>query len=240
MLIPAIYILSDKLKNHEIRQNFQIELQKACQAMGDACLLKTGEYHFSYRKRLQRFKEINWDNLDVPDDLLERLAPLYEWGITSKLNPKFVWASDKEMLRKWFEIKDMLESFFLWYESTRINHNFNGWGEYANYLDKRGAKEPLDLRIRSTLVTILSGIQGKRNAISPIKRTRRCLSIMPLLLFSLGPDFRIKSSFLSQAARLMGETSGDSDLNLWKKLVGKHLLTYYPTIVVEDALSSLC
>ena len=46
------------LKLKQANNDFQIEMQKACLAMGDALLLLAGQYHYSYQERLQRLK--NW------------------------------------------------------------------------------------------------------------------------------------------------------------------------------------
>ena len=243
LLIPAVYFLTDGLESPEKRKNFQIELQKACQAMGDACLLMAGQYHFSYRERLRRFQELKRDALRIPADLCENVAPLYEWGVTSKLTPCFEWPGDQKMIERWFEIREIFGDFFLWYESTRLCHEFKGWDEYADCVEHRGAGEPLDLRLRSVLWLALSFIQGRSKVtgdmMSPIHRCRRCLGIMPLLLFSLTPDLHVEPSLVARAAGLLDQSVSAVDMALWKKLVERYLLTFYPTGVVRDALTPL-
>jgi hypothetical protein len=241
LLIPALYFFTDGLKTPEKRKNFQIELQKGCQAMGDALLLMTSKYHFSYRERLNRFIQLKQNQTMIPADLFERVAPLYEWGMTGKLTPSFDWPGDQEMINKWFEMRGVFGDFFLWYESTRLRYKFRGWDEYAQYIENHGATEPFDLKLRSILLSVQWFIQKRnrrKNNIPPIHRTRSILKIMPLLLFSLTPDLQVEPFFVEKAASMMGYQTSDIDLALWKSLTQEFLLFHYPTNVVRKAVLS--
>lgn len=241
LLIPAIYFLCGGLKNSNKRKNFHIELQKACQAMGDACLLLAGQYHFSYRERLRRFSQISCDALMIPQDLFERISSRYEWGMTSKLTPCFDWPGDDAMINKWFEVQKDFGEFFLWFESKRMKKAFKEWDEYARHIEDYGLGEPSDLRLRSFLQYVRSFMggrpRGKLSLATSVDRNRRCLSLMPLLLFSLMPDLRVKEVLLKEAAVVLDERFEEIDLVMWKKMVERFLLMFYPKSVVFDALS---
>ncbi len=240
LLIPALYFLTDGLKDPVKRKNFQIELHKACQAMGDAFLLMNGQYHFSYQERLKRFRQLKSNNTTaIPADLFEGIAPLYEWGMSNKLTPCFDWPGDQEMIDKWFEIKRVFSDFFLWYESERLRHKFSGWIDYAEYIERNGADEPFDLKCRSFLWSAKWFMQKRNkgeNIISYIHRTRSILKIMPLLLFSLTSNLQVKPYCVKKAAFIMGYSMTNIDLTLWKKMVQEFLITNYPTDVVKEAV----
>jgi len=240
LLIPALYFLTDGLKDPAKRKNFQIELHKACQAMGDAFLLMNGQYHFSYRERLKRFRQLKSNNgTPIPVDLFEDIAPLYEWGMSSKLTPCFDWPGDQEMIKKWFQIRDVFGNFFLLYESKRLHHEFKGWEEYPQYIKDHGAEEPFDLKFRSILWHTRCAFQKRakeENNRSPIYRTWSVLKIMPLLLFSLTSNLQVKSELLEMAAKRLGHSSMTTNPNLWKRLTREFLLSYYPTNVVREAV----
>jgi hypothetical protein len=237
LLIAALYWLNDGLGSAERRQNYQIELQKACQAMGDACLLVAGQYHFSYRERRDRFRRLSAGAFGIPPELFDRVARLYEPAVDQKLVPHFEWPGDGEMVERWFEVRDTFGAFFAWYEAARLGRTFAGWGDYANEVARRGAGEPLDLRLRSALASLLALLRGRTNATSPIARTRRCLSTLPLLLFSLSHNGQIEPSLVGRAAALMGRADAVPALALWQALVAEHLLISCPTVVVMDALA---
>lgn len=237
LLIPAIYFLTDGLQNIEKKKNFQIELQKACQAMGDAFLLMAIKYNFSYRERLRCFKQLDSQTLEIPATLFKKVSHLYEWGVKKKLVPSFEWPGDQEMIDRWFEIQTVFSEFFLWFESERLHKKFSGWGEYSDYINQHGADEPSDIRLRSALGSILSTLTGKVDGIPRIQRHRRCLSMMPLLLFSLFPDMSVDTSLISKIVQLTGQSTAVSDLASWKSATENFLISYYPTRVVLSALS---
>jgi len=241
LLIPMIYVLSNSLDNPKKKENFQIEIQKACQAMGDASLLMIGQYHFSYHERLQRFRRLRSGNSVIPGSLLEKITPLYEWGVANKLTPSFEWSGNQQMIQKWFQVCEMVSEFFLWYESVRLKCNFRAWNEYVDHVINHGAGEPLDLKMRSKVQSSLQAIQTltrkEDRTIFPLQRNRNCLAIMPLLVFSLKPGMQVDSSFVAMAARLMQEKCPAVNIALWEKLVVKFLLTYYPYGAVLDAVA---
>ena len=243
LLIAAVYFLTDGLKNSKNRRNFQIELQKACQAMGDACLLRAEQYHYSYQERLCRFHELENDKLGVPVDLFQQVGPFYQWGMMRKLRPEFDWTGDEEMICKWFEVQRTFDKFFLWYESKRLGCDFQGWDEYAIHVERYGASEPWSRRLRSGISIALSLLRGwpGRNAqgLSPLDHLRRGLITMPLLLFSLTPDLRVNPSLVASAAHILGQPVEEEDLNLWKQLVKEHLLAYYPGHFIMDSVIPL-
>jgi hypothetical protein len=230
LLLPALYFMTDNLREKEIRENFQIELQKACQAMGDALLLKAGRYHFSYRERLRRFISFSWQNRIVPEFLHEKVLPFYKWGVERKLIPEFKWLSDDEMIQRWFEIRDLLGEFFLWFESRRLGTNFENWMGYSRYVQRKGIQEPWNVQVREI---VKQAFQFKK-LITKTKKSK-LLPIMPLLLFCLEPN-GCNEGYLTRARNLLSNGKNDQISFDWTSLVKTYLTRYHPGGVVAKAI----
>lgn len=227
LLLPALYLKKNILDRPEFQENFRIELQKACQAMGDALLLKMRRYHYSYRERLRRFEKLG--NVLEPEvkSLYDDIQAWYCWAVQRKLNPKLDWPGNEQMEHRFFEIRDVFSRFFLWFESNRLNRAFNGWSEYCNFISKNGLKEPWDLKITDF---VRQSLQAKK----PVLKTKIAdlLPVMPLLLFGFKKGNT--GDGLAQARRLTGisdSTNGD-----WLSLTRAYLECFHASGVVADAL----
>lgn len=227
LLLPALYLKKNMLDLPAVQENFQIELQKACQAMGDALLLKMKRYHYSYRKRLHRFKCLG--NVLEPEikSLYDDIRTWYCWAVQKKLSPKMNWPGNEQMNHRFFEIRDVFSRFFLWFESNRMNRAFKGWSEYCNFIYNNGLQEPWDLKITDV---VKRSLQAKK----PVLKTKIAdlLPVMPLLLF--GFKEADKGGCLAQAQRLMGIS--DSANGDWLSLTRAYLERFHAGGVVADAL----
>lgn len=240
LLLPALYFATGNLDNPEFQQNFQIEIQKACQAMGDALLLLAQQYHYSYRERLARFKRLNAQSvLQMPEGLHDRVAPLYEWATRKKLQPSFVWQGQQEMVEKWFSVRDVFGDFFRWYESVRLERDFDSWMAYSDYIAQRGMGEPLSIRFRAMVRSALNRIASPGRQTTLVTTRSSSLSVMPLLLFGLGPDLSVKQDAISRAAVLLRKGVGGAGLSDWVRLVQAYLVAFHPGGVVQDIVSRL-
>lgn len=244
MLLPAIYSLTNNLDNPKLRENFQIETQKACLAMGDAILLMAKQYHYSYQQRLQRFKIFEKYNNVVPEHLWKKVSTLYCQSSERKLRPSFEWTSNEEMVEQWSDVRNTFGEFFLWFESKRLNKNFRNWLDYSSYVYKNGVSEPRDVKLWNLLIKIKTFIaKTNKAAIQKIhikskhKRTIFLPSVMPLLLFSLGEDFDVDQKMLLRAFDLLGISSDKTDPSAWIIATKKYLSYWHPTGVVQEAIA---
>ena len=236
LLLPALYFATGNLDNPEFQQNFQIEIQKACQAMGDALLLLTRQYHCSYRERLARFQRLNAQSVlpQMPEGLLDRVTPLYEWATRKKLQPYFEWEGEHEMVGQWFRVREVFGDFFRWHESVRLGRDFDSWTAYSDHIRERGMGEPLSIRLRAMVRSVLGRIASPSRQLT-LRTTRRyLLSVMPLLLFALRPDLSVNQDAISRAAALLREEAGEAGLPDWVRLVQAYLVAYHPGGVVQD------
>ena len=240
LLLPALYFATGNLDNPEFQQNFQIEIQKACQAMGDALLLLTRQYHYSYRERLARFERLDTRSIPpMPEGLLDRVTPLYKEATRKKLRPSFQWEGEQEMVEQWFRVRAVFGDFFRWYESVRLGRDFDSWMAYSDHIRERGMGEPLSIRFRTMVRSMLERIvsPGKPSTL-PATRSYR-LSVMPLLLFALGPDLSVKKDAISRAAALLREEAEGAGLSDWIRLVRAYLVIFHPGGVVQDIVDQL-
>ncbi len=235
MLLPAIYFLTNNLDDPKIRENFQIEMQKACLAMGDAFLLLAGQYHYSYQERLKRLKNFKKSNIVVPESLLRDVTLLYCWGAKRKLSPSFEWMGNKSMIEKWFEVRNTFVDFFFWFECRRLNKNFKDWLDYSAYIHEKGIAEPWDVKLRNFLS---EGRALMRNCKGRVRKKSRKdhLSVMPLLLSSLQQN-TIDNKSLLQACNLLEVTSEKENVAAWLDATKKYLSNWHPAGIVKEAVA---
>ena len=205
LLIAAIYFLTNKISEREIREDFQIEMQKACQAMGDSLLLMIKQYHYSYSERLRRFNLIEDKDDVIPKQLLAKIRPLYQWGVEKKLRPSFEWSGNEEMIQRWFELRDVFGEYFLWFESKRLKKHFESWPQYSDHTYKKGISEPVDVKIWNLIKRLNEILRiNKKTAIGNGRfmwrsHTAKLLTVMPLLLFSLGKNGEVDEYNIDKA-----------------------------------------
>ncbi|MGA2990431.1 MAG: hypothetical protein ABSD88_08140 [Candidatus Korobacteraceae bacterium] len=235
LLIAALHML-DGLGEESIRRNFDIELQKACQAMGDALLILCRVYHFSYRERRSRFRQLGGSPAGIPPDLLRRVRPWYEWGVSRKLRPSFEDCGTEELSRRWFEIRDTFGTFFLWYESARLRRKFLDWEDYARHVRAVGAAEPFMLRLRS-LAHRVRRLSSRNGELTPIAGCRQMLAVMPLLLFSLQAELHVRESEMRTAATWMALPFAGTDAARWRELAAVYLARFYSSAFVTTVCS---
>lgn len=243
MLLPALYFLTNNLDHPKIRKNFQIEMQKACLAMGDAILLMARQYHYSYQERLHRVKTLEKNNNIVPERLLGKVTTLYCWGSERKLRPSFEWAGNKAMIEKWFEVRNTFGEFFLWFESKRLNKGFRGWLHYSDYIHKNGVCEPWDVKLWNLLVKGKVLIKSCRESIHrkctkcKKRKTSYLLPVMPLLLFSLRQNHDVDEKSLLYACNLLNISSEKQDVSSWIDAAKKYLSDWHTTGAVQEAIA---
>jgi len=229
LLLPALYLVTGSLKHAALQENFQIELQKACQAMGDALLLKLRRYHCSYRERLRRFESLERDLDSDLKRLYEEIAPWYAWGVHRKLEPQLNWPGNDQMRERFFEIRDVFSRFFLWFESGRLGKSFTNWEQYSKFTSKSGIREPWDVKARDL---VKRSVELKK----PVFKTKTAmlLPIMPLLLFSFEEED--KAVYLAQARKLLPHSKMECPDEEWVSLTKAYLKRFHPGGVVADAI----
>lgn len=235
LLIPALYFLPEGQVKHQHRENFQIEIDKACIAMGDTLLLLHREYHFSYRERLRRVQRM--DLSPVPEG--ETIQKWYTEAVERKLRPWFGWTGDRVMVNRWFSVRDIFGGFFLWFESNRLRHTFRNWTEYSAFVAKR-IRDPLWDRLRVLVrVGLRLGVSGlfRRNEESSVwqhSRAFKC-STMPMLLFSLR-RYGVDSTWMNHARTLLGLPHAEGTICSWQETVRRYLGIFHPEGVVAELL----
>lgn len=242
LLLPAIYFLTNNLDKKEVRTNYEIELQKACQAMGDALLLMLGQYHYYYQERLRHFKAIRDSKNLIPEILLSKLSPLYIQAVENKLKPSFNWRGDRAMIERWFEIRNLFGDFFLWFESCRLKKLFESWQEYSDFIFRKGVKEPGDVRFYKVLKNLrmstlfLKAEDQKSKTIVKKSKISLLLPVMPLLLFGLSKEQKNGDGWLKDAWHKLNGSNDFADQLTWLDVTKSYLSKFHPGGVVEQAL----
>ncbi|MBI9054683.1 MAG: hypothetical protein JEY96_12745 [Bacteroidales bacterium] len=125
LLIPLL----DTYQNSSLINNLNtyIEINKARLAIGDSYLIRYRKYHFSYQKRIEIAKKINFNQLENGNTFKQMYLNALEW----KLTPTSISEINLEI-----ELKSTIEHFLnyaLWYESERIKKYFHSTNEYIRY-----------------------------------------------------------------------------------------------------------
>lgn len=224
LLIAAIYFFKKDRIDIKDRENFLIEANKAILAMGDSFLILKHKYHYSYEKRLEIIKRVDFTEAPNGDEIKELYRLALEW----KLRPNFNWASDKIEIQKWFYLKQLFYEFFIWFESKRLNMDFIDWGDYVKKI--YSLQKDFNTHLPKRIYKLLKEKKVRKDF--PAK-----LSILPALLFSLRNETTIDQELLSYGVENMYRFYGIEDIShSWKENVLKYLNIFHPGGVVKTIL----
>jgi hypothetical protein len=236
LLISALSYFKGCLHERRFQENFELEIQKACLAMGDSYLLLLGEYDVSYRKRLEHLQQLVKLNGDgIPRPLLHRVSELYCNAVQKKLRPAFSWRGSELMMHEWLEVRDVFSEFFLWYEGNRLHGEFNDWVSYSDYVSNHGFGEPFSIRARWSLGEMRRRLFSMSHKESASFQKKTLMRVMPILLRSLQSDFTGDGETVRRASEIL---EGDSkSQSAWQELVEVFLRAYHDSGIVKEILS---
>lgn len=223
MLIPVLYFMRDGGIPKEKKENFVIECNKAQLAMGDSILLLKQRYHNLYSERLRCL-----DKLDVSDVMEgEKLLSHYREALEQKLKPNFVKFYRRDLIAWWFEIVDLMDHFYRFYESKRLGVVFNDWIEYSELYkpeDKFEMKGFLGSMIRKprALFSMNELQMNYRKA-----KKSYTIALVPLILFSF-KEGRERPLYMAKAADLLGVSVNGKGEEAWLNLVRAFLRVWHP------------
>jgi hypothetical protein len=237
LLISALSYFKGCLHERKFQENFELEIQKACLAMGDAYLLHAHKYDVSYRTRLENFQElVKLDEHGIPLGLLRKVSDLYCAAVEKKLQPAFSWRGADLMMGRWFEVRHVFSEFFLWYEGNRLRREFNDWVSYSDYVSTHGFGEPFSIGFRWSFGEMRRNILSRRREGHASIEKKTLMHVMPLLLGSLQSDLTGNTEMVHKASEIVrwGEKS---DANTWQGLVEVFLRAYHYSGIVKEMLS---
>jgi hypothetical protein len=231
MLIAALYFFHRGGIPEEKKENFVIECGKAQLAMGDSILLLKNHYHHHYSKRLRIIDGLKVT--DIPEGV--RILANYLEALEHKLRPNFDKFYQRDLMKWWFDISELLDIFYRYFEMKRLGIQFADWKEYA-YLPKPEDRFELRAFIGFFLRnrgSVFSPFELRRNILKA--RKSYFISIVPLLLFSLQKD-NFFLPYMENASRLLNVPI-DGDLkNDWLRLVRTFLNELHPGGEVAKAI----
>lgn len=236
LLISGFCFKLGKTIPAKYRENFQIELDKAWMAMGDAYLLRKKQYHYSYVERYRRIKESRID-FDMPAGELVRAQ--YLKSAKRHLFPCFDWPGDEMMIQNWYQVRDTFGLFFLSFESERLKQSFENWTGYSIFVKKNMKVSFWDrvyVSVRYFLSTsILEGLrsQGRKN-LSQQFLPFHC-AIMPMLLFSLMP-YAVDLKMVNRGRLMIGLPELEEKEKAWEKTVAEYLRIFHPDGIIHELL----
>ncbi len=208
----------------ENQENFVIECGKAVLAMGDSILLLKHQYHHLYHRRMEIIQEM--DLSDIPDAPV--VVPHYIEALQQKLKPDFERFYCRDMVGWFFEITDIFDKFYRYFESQRLKVEFRDWIEYIVLRKPEGRIDR-----RRLLGSLIRGdinpfsIQSVRRSAVRIRKSG-LISLMALLLFSINRG-GFYQPYLNEAAEMLSmKVVGDS-LEDWRRLTGMFFRFWHPS-----------
>ena len=231
MLIPVLYFLRHGGIPENRKENFVIECGKAELAMGDSILLLNRRYHHLYSERLRSLDKL--DVSDVPDG--QKIVMHYREALEQKLQPDFQKFYKRDLIAWWFEIVDLMNRFYRFYESRRLGITFNDWIEYS------GLPKPEDrFESKAFVSSILRNLSHM--SMSTIKkscnkaRKSHSVSVVPLLLFSIEKD-GFYLPYMEKASKMLDIPLTGNERDDWLNLVRNFLHDLHPGGEVASAIS---
>ena len=213
------------------RENFVVECGKAQLAMGDCILLLKKKYHYLYSQRLRCIDDLDVSDIPAGDTILAH----YHEALEQKLRPEFEKFYNRDLVKWWFEIVELLDQFFRFFEIRRLGLDFFDWQGYADLARTEGR---IDLR-----TLFLAVLRNKRAIVSPTLRKRILLksrksnfiSLVPLLLFSIQKNGFLLP-YMERAARMLAVQLQGKARKDWLNLVRTFLHELHPQGEVADAI----
>ncbi len=224
MLIAARYFLDNGgIIREEKRENFVIECSKAILAIGDSILLLKRQYHHLYQKRLEITKKL--DLSDIPD--ASAIIPRYIEALNQKVKPDFERFYSRDMVEWWFEIAEILDKFYRYFESQRLRANFRDWIEYAglkNSEHKVDKQRLLGAMIRKEIDPL--SLRSIRRGILRAKKSG-FIGLMALLLFSTRRG-GFYQPYLEKAGEMLDVEIEGNSLEDWCRLTSIFFHLWHP------------
>jgi hypothetical protein len=131
LLMAALY--SDGPNFREQRENFIVEVNKAWLAIGDFLLYQQGNYHVSYRQRLQHLADAQCD-FRFPWTFVKSR---YRQALEFKLTPDWEMFAHTDLNAWWLETKQTWLAMLQEEEARRSGRPWQSWSMYAQRSTQR-------------------------------------------------------------------------------------------------------
>lgn len=144
------------------------------------------------------------------------------------------------MIDRWFQVVNIYNQFFLWFESMRLGKEFSNWKEYSNYVSEKRQDSVLNCVVRGFRDAVHRGLLSfwtKERRVERFRKSRTFqLAVMPTLLFSLKRE-SINYELLNRGQRLLGLPETNSNLPAWQEATKNYLSSFHPEGVVKELIN---
>lgn len=223
LLIAAKYFMPDGIAPEQKKQNFGVECEKAIMAVGDSILLLKGKYHYLHQKRKEIIQEVDLDGIPLAD----KIVSLYFEALENKVRPQLEKYYQRDLIQWWFEIQQIYDEFFHYFEQKRLATTFDNWIEYAD-LPKPEGKFSLRAAIKQAVQGVFVSHSLKEIYEDVMFNTDKAklIAIMPLLLFGIRKN-GYRSDYIEKASQLLHFSSDGTDEEQWDLLTAKFLRAWH-------------
>jgi hypothetical protein len=224
LLLARLYLNPDGTLREEKLENFQVEINKAALAMGDALFILNGNYHYSYAERAKRINELRTTEPGFGDAHIQKYLMASEY----KLRPQTGQYPGISPARLWQETNDRYARFCLEFESRRVGKKLASAHDYA-----RWAREQQRRRLRQLprrLFDRMSGADAHCPAwLARLKQDRQAtMAFVFAMLCARASDADLRSGGWKALDEISGGDMHAGDAAQWEDIAGRFLMLIHP------------
>jgi hypothetical protein len=224
LLLARLYLDRDGTPAEGKLENFQVEINKAALAMGDALFILGGSYHHSYAERAARMPSLRVAGADADDDIVAR----YRLAAEYKLRPLPVQYPGVAASALWQQTNDLYARFCLDFESRRLGRNFASALDYARWA--REQQRPSLRQLPRRLFDRISGADAHCPAwLARLKQDRQAsMAFVFAMLCARASDEALRDGGWQALDELSGGAMRAGDEAQWDDAAGRFLMLVHP------------
>ncbi len=196
---------------------------KAMLAVGDAFLLLSGRYHFSYPEKERRLLREDIPFVD------EEVREAYSQAVRLKTNPDLRGFSNSDINQWLWGRVNFLEKYHFLFESKALNKNYANWLGFAR--DKLRVNAGYPLRLIKNCCSNFKVFNSQKYMFLKkpmhlfLEPKKRMIAALPLILYSY--NRQEKATFIAAASDLLfGLGSASKEEDFWITLAKGYLKLY--------------
>lgn len=224
LLLARLYPNPDGSLPGEKLENFQVEINKAALAIGDALFILNGSYHCSYAERAGRIDELRTDKPGFGDAHIQayRIAAEY------KLRPRPEQYPGIAPSGLWQQTNDRYARFCLEFESRRIGRRFAGAQDYAGWA--REQHRPSLRQLPRHVFDRLSGADAHCPAwLARLKQDRHAtMAFVFAMLCARASDEELRSGGWEALGQMSRGAMRAGDVAHWDDMAARFLMLIHP------------
>jgi hypothetical protein len=222
LLLASFYIDDNKIVPGKA-EYFDIEINKALLAIGDALFILEGRYQCSYSERLKSIQEALSTEVPARNEIVQR----YTEACSTKLKPRPQVDITSDPEQRLQEVLRLYLDVFLYHESRRLG---TGFKDLRDYFEHQTPLPPLTAKLRAKLLyqRLTDSLGNGNSALNRLKVSPMGSVLMTMLLLEARCSSDLAESYRQMACVLSGDRASNNDSFSWDALCREFLLLIHP------------